>query len=286
MSTLHEPPAALGTNSAAASAIRPTASHRPTGRSARRMRAIRRTAVAVSALVFATGLGLTAERVWANYIEVTETGTPGYLRLAAHAATPLDTTLSPGGEARWLIAASLADADTSTLELELTADGALVHAAGLSAEVATCSEPFTVAGAAVSCAGARAEVLAPTPLTSLRTSQSRYELADLDAAEHPREVLVTIRLPEAADPGLVARSTARIGIGFHATGDSASTPTPTPSPSPGPLPSGGNGPGVTPPARLPAAGSDVLPLALCTLGLIGIGGSLLLTRRRDAEEPA
>jgi len=67
--------------------------------------------------------------------DVQETGVPGYLALRSDTADPYWHNLTPGQQVSWQLEASLYDADSSALELELRSDGQLVHAGHMLVQV-------------------------------------------------------------------------------------------------------------------------------------------------------
>ncbi len=227
----------------------------------------------VSALtvLFATlllaGSGLTATRVAAVLHEVAETGAPGMLALRAGPAAPHWTGVVPGDSLHWPIEASLSDAPTGSLSVELQAQGGLV-AAGLTAAVEACTTPFVDAtsDAAPSCETSATAVLAETPLAELASASSgRFALADLERG-HPRHLLVSLHLPRSADPAAVAGATATVGVGLHAAGDS-------PAPA---------APQTALPERLPVTGMDVSAIGFLGAGCLGLGACLVARRRMRA----
>lgn len=221
------------------------------------------------AVMLIAGAGLTATRAAAVMQEVAETGSPGMLALRAGPAAPHWTGVRPGDTVHWPIEASLSDAPIGSLSVELRAQGDLV-ATGLTAAVVACTAPFVDAarsGAAPSCESSAVTVLAETPLADLASASSdRFALADLERG-HPRHLLVTLRLPAAADPTAVAGAAATVGVGLHAAGDS-----PTPAMPPSALPD-----------RLPVTGMDASAIGLLGAGLLGFGACLVARRRMRGD---
>lgn len=221
----------------------------------------------VSVVVAAIGVALVSVRASAVFEEIIETGRPGYLVLRADSETPLWTTLAPGETARWLVEAELGDADRGAMSLELRSSGALVEPGGLTAEVVGCSGRADLTTSPPSCAGERETVVPETPLHSLPADGTPYELAALER-DAPRQLLVTLRLPEDAE--VEADQLAHVGLGVHVAGDDAA---PTPSRPPGKPP-------------LAVTGADAVPLLLVALGLAGIAaGSAGLRRARAIPPP-
>ncbi|WP_449282974.1 hypothetical protein [Leucobacter sp.] len=236
---------------------------------ARRSRAIALLLAGVFAAVALLGVALSAARAAAVFQEITESGRPGYLRLAAHTTTPLQATLGPGESMRWLLRASLLDAELGTLAIELDASGELLGASAMTAQVVACTGAFRTgahAGADLSrvpCSGERAVVLPATPLSQLAQRDDRFELAELRRGE-PRQLLVQLSVPAEADAEAVAGRVARVGLGVHASGEGGVRPV---------TPVEGHGP------RLPVTGADAVALGVLAVGLGGLGASLTLRGR-------
>lgn len=223
--------------------------------------------VSVLALVAGTALGLS--RASALWHEVTEAGMPGYLTLRADPAAPDWHDLAPGDTLRWLIEASLADAQSSTLDLELRSEGSLVHTGQIHVAVTACTEPSSgptidVALVDLVCAGDTSVVLAPTPLAAIAEPDRGeiYPLARLYAGL-PRYLLVTLTVPATADVHAMAGTAMRVGVGLHASGDAEVSPVP-------------------PPPTLVVTGADLSALSLLGIGLLGAatGAALLRSARR------
>lgn len=241
----------------------------------RRSRPIALLLIGVFSMVALLGLSLTAVRASAAFHEIAETGRPGYLKLGAHSATPLQAALGPGESMHWLIEASLFDAERSTLAVELDASGELLDASAMTAQVAACTGSFEFGASAgsgaefedaeadIRCLGERTAVLPPTSLLQLVRNGDRFELAELRRGA-PRQLLVQLSIPASADTDALADRTARIGLGVHADGEDVARPAQP----------------VTPrEPRLPVTGADALALGVLAVGLIGLGGSLALRRR-------
>ena len=232
-------------------------------------------APALLAIVFAAvtclGVGLTAVRASAVFQPIAETGATGYLSLAVDSATPLEARLGPGDSMRWLVRAALGDAESSTLAIELRANGELVEAAGMTAAVETCSGAFDLSAApgdAPACQGSPTTVLPTTPLAAVSQSADRYDLAQLRRGE-PRQLLVTLAIPAATPGDALDGLTARVGLGVHAAGDD-----------------GGDGgtvvpvqPTPVPPKHLAVTGADALALGVLATGLAGLGLAAALRGR-------
>lgn len=215
------------------------------------------------AAVACAGLGLSAARATAVFHDLAETGRPGYLTLALDSSTPLSAELAPGDSMRWLVEASLHDADSGTLEVELRADGALLAESGMTAEVAACSGAFDIAAVPASCEGSLAPVLSETPLAQVSPQAGRYALADL-RRDDPRQLLVTLAIPASTPPSALEGRTARIGLGVHAAGEGPAVVRPV---------------GPTPRDGLPVTGADVAALGLLAAGLAGLGAVAALRGR-------
>lgn len=216
------------------------------------------------------GIGLTAVRASAVFQPIAETGTAGYLSLAVDSATPLEAQLGPGDSMRWLVQASLEDAESSTLAIELRADGELVEAAGMTAAVEACSGAFElsgVPGVQPACQGSPTTVLPTTLLAAVSQSADRYDLAQLRRGE-PRQLLVTLAIPATTPGDLIDGLTARVGLGVHAAGDSDSGATVVPvHPTP------------AQPKDLAVTGADTLALGVLATGLAGLGLAAALRGR-------
>lgn len=220
--------------------------------------------LALSGILFTIGVALTATRATAVFMQLDETGRPGYLVLSVDSNTPLWSTLRPGETSHWLVQAKLEDAPWSSLTLQLEAREVREEARDLLVEVASCDTAFDLEREVPSCAGAYQPLVPPTPISQFEVlpESEVIELADLYTGE-PRELLVSLTLP-ATSTNIPNDELARVGVGLHAAGDS---PAPVPGPEPGTK---------TP---LPVTGADLLPLGLLGLGLIGLGTGLLLRRR-------
>ncbi|MBN9612206.1 MAG: LPXTG cell wall anchor domain-containing protein [Actinobacteria bacterium] len=229
---------------------------------------------ALAVLVSLAGLTLTTTRAVAVYRQITETGRPGYLRLAVDSSTPLQRTLGPGESMSWLVEASLDDARAGRLSLELRGSGGLVDTAGMTASVLACAGGFDTAAAlgggayavAPSCRGQAVTVVPTTAVAALSHDAERFSLAELRRG-HPRQLLVTLSIPATTGSSLVASRTARIGLGLQASENSSGSP--------------------TEPPELPRTGAEADARALIVLaaGLIGIGGGAVLWRRSGRRVP-
>ena len=220
------------------------------------------------------GLVGTVSRAAAVWEEVTETGRPGLLRLSTATETPMWANLSPGDTAHWLIAATLLTAPKGALQLELTVNGSLIEAGDPRLSVTGCPSGFSMDGSVPTCPSGSEQVLPETSLARVMTDNRLINLDEIVRAE-PRELLVTLTLPDSASATEVSGKVVHVGLGLHAAGDS-------PPADPGPV--------DAPP--LPLTGSDVLPLLLLAVGLIG-GAACVHTSRRaragagaDASKPA
>lgn len=236
---------------------------------------VRRTAALVSAAVFAAvtiaGSVSVVHRASAALQEVAETGQPGRLVLRSDPASPQWTDMRPGDSVDWLIEASLADVDESSLSLQLSAEGDLLDVGAMTVGVQSCAVPFQRTGAELGCAAGVRTVLPTSSLAQVTRENSGaysdvYELAGLHSRS-PRHLLVSLSVSPSADPKATADAAARIGIGLHAAGE---TP---------PAPDG----------TLAVTGSDltadVLAVALLGAGFIGLGMSLALWRSSRRRVP-
>ena len=250
-----------------------------------RRRVTGRTVLTAAALaVLCLGIILTAGRAMATYRQVIDAGQPGLLTLSVNSETPLWATLKPGQESHWLVRAELSGASAGSLALEFSASGRLVETAGLTAAVTACSGSFAAGspeGDAPSCSGKPRAVLAETPLRDLTRAHARYALAELHAGS-PRELLVTLHLPETATRAEVADAAATVGLGVFAAGDTTppTTPPPTP-PSQPPARPIVQQPGLTTAQpSLATTGADLTALCLVAVGLLGISLALHSRRRQ------
>lgn len=250
-------------------------------------------ALLVASLVALTGgAALGADRAWATYRALTETGRPGYLMLSVDDRTPTWATLAPGESTQWLVRADLAGAAEGRLALELDAQGRLVSVGGLTAGVVSCARPFSGAPGALTCAPGAVTVLPPTALRDLDPRRAQVSLAAL-RADAPRHLLVTIAVPAEASRTEIAGTVARVGLGLHASGESSGRP-PTPVP-PTPVPPTPMPPTPVPPTvpstapvapraegaeRLSVTGADLRALGLLAAGLLGCGAAIALGRWR------
>lgn len=232
--------------------------------SARARRRIGTTVVALSVLLLGAGAALTASRATAVFQSLAENGHPGYLVLGLDSSTPLWATLSPGQSAHWLVQAALHDTDIGDLELELEVRDALPEASGLAAEVTACDGSFDLGGAQPSCHSGLQVVMPSTDIALFAPNSGRFSLPEL-RHDAPRQLLVTLSLPATADPTVVeGQQLARVGLGVHVRGET---------------------PDVEQPAEpeLPLTGSDLLPLGMLAVGLLGVGIGVLLRRRREVD---
>ncbi len=218
------------------------------------------------ALVTCAGISLTAARASAVFYNLTETGRPGYLTLALDSSTPVHTQITPGGSARWMIEASLHDASSGTLDVELRVSGDLARDSGMTATVEACSGAFNIAAQPASCQGTLEMALPTTPVASLPMNQTLYELTSL-RSDDPRQILVTVSIPSTTPDALVEDREAQIGLGVHSTGDDPQVAVVSP---------------VTP-TRLATTGADLLALSVLATGLIGLGAASWLRSRSRAK---
>ena len=218
----------------------------------------------VCALMIAAGSAAIALRASAALQEIGESGNPGQLVLRSDPGSPRWTNLRPGDSVHWLIEASLADVDESTLSVQLLADGTLVDVGAMTVSVESCTAPFQEIGASIAprCVGTADSVLANTPLAvvAIDGADEVYELADLHRGT-PRHLLVSLSVASSAEPVVMADATARIGVGLHAAGAS-------PQRQNDALAITGANPLV-----------DIVPLVLLGGGLIGLGLSVALWQR-------
>lgn len=181
-------------------------------------------------LVLGALLGVTS--AWAQLESVPSTGRPGYLELAAD-PYPAQFKVAPTQDGHWLIEARLADAERSTLTMQLDGEGDLVsHPEGLEIKVSSCATAYEVTNADMStatCPRGFQEVVPPSRLADLTAfgDGRQWQLADLEA-DSPRQFLVTLSLPEATNSREAI--VGRIGVGFHASGESEAVAKPPQNP--------------------------------------------------------
>jgi len=217
--------------------------------------------VTLAAGLLLAGAVLGVSRAAAVWHDVFETGRPGYLTLRADQVAPHWQDLSPGDRVNWQIEASLDDALSSTLDLEMRSDGSLVNTGEMLVSVTACTTGFDTSNVTPRCTGNAATVLADTPPSEVAHADHGeiFSLARLHAGT-PRYLLVTLSIPAAADAVHLSGSSMRVGVGLHASGDAAT---------------------VDPnrPPKLAATGTDVLILLLLGLGLLGIIAGIMLLRK-------
>lgn len=250
----------------------------PSEQRPRRLRDVARVAAQVAAgLAIVGGLGLAATRASAAFVDMPETGRPGYLQLAVDPNSAVFDGLSAGESAYWLIEARLADTESSALALQLRGWGGLVdHADGLTARVESCAVPFVGVGPDTSCGPGEVVIVDTVRLGSIATAawSDTWVLADL-ARTAPRFLRVTLGVPTgAADDASLQGLRGGFAVGLFASGDS-------PTGSALPEPSGTSGlPGI---AVLPNTGADVLAALLVAGGVVVLG---LTMRRGPRDAPA
>lgn len=215
--------------------------------------------ISVFALVAGSVLGVS--RASAILQEVAETGLPGFLSLRADPLSPHWRNLTPGAEVHWLIEASLADADSSTLSLELRSEGPLVDAGAMQVSVTTCDVEFSRIDsvAAPICGGQANAVISDVRLSSIAQADHGeiFPLADLHT-DSPRHLLVSLGVAPQAQMNNPAGMSMRVGVGLHASGESDPPGTP-----------------------LTATGIDGMVFALLGGGIFtALTGTLLLNRAR------
>lgn len=216
--------------------------------------------VIVFAAVSVVGILLSASRASAVFTELTESGTPGYLVLAQDTTTPLWSSLQPGQSTYWLIQASLHDAESSTLAIELRGNGDLIEYGGLTGSVESCAGQFDLSS--LECSGSMSTAVAPVQLRDLPSTGDRVQLANIEQGA-PRELLVTLTLPSSTVIAEGETPSARFGLGVHASGEGNPSVTPIPPMAP----------------RLPVSGADLLPLGILAAGFVGLGAALAFIRR-------
>ena len=225
--------------------------------------------VLVSASALSAGGALAAARA----VTILEAGlggaAVGRLEVRTSPAPPVWQDLWAGSTAHWVISAALADAESSSLALEVRSGGALVLDGGMTAEIRSCTAPFIPAirpADPPSCAGRLATVLPTQRLADVsdETSGPRVTLARLHPGS-PRYLLVTLGIPAGTPHAELERRSGRVGVGLFSAGESEDPEEP-------------RGPDSDDP-DLSRTGSDMSAVALLAAGMVGVlGGSLLLRR--------
>lgn len=234
-----------------------------------RVRKISALVIMVIALaMLTTGTTMGVDRAWAILHDIAETGKPGFLSLRADHVSPNWQNMQPGDEVHWQIEASLSDAVTSTLSLELRAEGELMHAGEMFVSVLACDREFMIENTSASheCATNVRNLLTYTRLSSIADPDRGevFRLAELHAST-PRYLLVTFRVSPWASPQEISEAQMRVGVGLHASGESATETSKTSE-------------------ELVITGTDVSVLSLFGGGFIAmLAGVLLLSRGRSQE---
>lgn len=219
----------------------------------------------VAVFVLSAGTILGVSRASAMLRDIAETGRQGFLSLRADPASPEWRDLKPGDRVYWQVEASLSDADSSALSLELRSDGELVNAGEMIVSVTTCDVEFLAGtpGSAPACGGQSSVVLANARLASIAQADRGdvFVLAELRAGS-PRYLLVSLGVTASASSQAMAGTSMRVGVGLHASGDSDAE-------------------NHEPPLPLPNTGTDTAVLSLLGVGLAtATAGALLLHRAR------
>ena len=195
------------------------------------------TARTAAALAAATILIAAPSAAVAAPTELPESSADGFLVLASDPYPAVFRSLSPGEPAYWFVDARLTDATTSTLTLEVEAEGALIeHPRGLQIEVRTCTAAWDRRDTVPTCPGAEELVIQEGPATG-GVHTPVFDLAPL-AIGAPRHLLVTLAVedsPAARSDHMLMGLTGDIALGLTASGDETLDPgdpdgpsTPTP----------------------------------------------------------
>jgi len=236
----------------------------PSGAASNGRRAFATALILLFAAVTCLGAVLTVSRAAAVFTDIAETGRPGYLVLGMHSSTPLWASLEPGETMRWLVQASLYDAESGELSVELAVADALPTVDRLTAAISACSGEFDLSTSTPSCDGTEQQVMAQTALADFMPGTGQFALANLKRTE-PRQLLVTVQRSNAPKPAQTER-VARVGLGVHVAGEHSDPPLLPPRH----------------PGDLPATGADILPLSILGFGLIGL--ALATARRRMVRQ--
>lgn len=219
------------------------------------------------------GLGFTATRAAAVFIQLNETGTPGYLQLAIDSDSQLFANLNPGESATWLVQASLHDASSSALTIEVQGHGTMIADSNMRVTLIACGGTFQGAFAEASCSNNSQTILSDQSLDQVIQSGQLHTLSALQDGQ-PREFLVTLAVPASTPVALFENAHASIGLGVHASGES-SPPVVIPPGSPPLTP--------MPTQPLAATGTDFFALGLLTIGLLGLVLAFTLLRVAKAR---
>lgn len=267
---------------------------------------LRVAALSAAVLLLSTGGLMVGQRAWALWVDVPQTGQPGYLSLAS-APYPADfPDLSPGDAVHWQIRVDLND-EHADVTLQMAREGALVERqGGLLISATACSEEWDLT-AAPTCHGTRAPIIGPTDAADPAlgpTVSSGATFPDISpvwdvgwmSSGSSAFVLVTLMVPDTpqsrADVDLMGLESS-IDFAFSAFASSAPPPgegppqrTPVdPSGPTAPTPGVPETPGIaSPPNELALTGADVGALALIAAGALWLGGLAFWGGRRTAQE--
>jgi hypothetical protein len=243
---------------------------------------------ALSTVLVVCALTLMSANTVAALVDVPETTPDGFLTLKSHEHPVHFLGLSPGDPAHWHIGTQLDGAQLSTLTLEVERGGELIeHPRGLTVLVERCDTEWTSVSDAGECTTGATDVLNIGPADvgpgdDAGVAAPVWDLAGLSSTTG-KYLLVTLAVEDSTaaryDESLMGL-TGTLGFGFTAAADDQVTPTPT-DPTPASIvPPPGAAPGAARPPFLAVTGGTVLPLALLAAGLLGVGISSAMTRRR------
>lgn len=199
--------------------------------------------------------------------EIQDAETPGLLSLVIPSRELLWASIDPGDTHYWVVEASLADAPSSTLALELATTGDTTALSQYSAQIEACPTPYqgdTHPQKPPICAEHSRLILSTTPLTEVLNSRHHMlQLPDLTPTT-PQHFLVTVHNGASPTSAAPASTPFTIGLGYHAAGGSAQHTT------------------VAPLTQLATTATEVFPVALLGCGLICAALALRLGRKPAA----
>lgn len=226
-------------------------------------------------IVTVCGLGFTATRAAAVFIQLNETGTPGYLQLAIDSDSQLFANLNPGDSASWLVQASLHDAPSSTLAIDIQGHGAMIANSDMRITLVSCTGAFQGAFAGATCSNNSHTILSDESLDQVIQRGQLHTLSALQDGQ-PREFLVTLTVPASTPVSLFENEQASIGLGVHASGDNS---------PPVVVPPGSTSGTALPTAPLAATGTDIFALGVLSFGLLGLALAFAVLRKsKDRRE--
>ncbi|MCS0500741.1 hypothetical protein [Protaetiibacter mangrovi] len=164
-------------------------------------------------LVAAAVLGGAAGPAAALGADTVDDGSPGLLTVHAD-ELPLELTLDPGEDGRWLLSPHLEAPTDSLLSVDIESSGALAETpGGLTVAIDECDVPWDPDA---SCPGTETARVAARGFAGI-PSGSWMPFGDLPAGES-RYFRVTVALPDPA-PAELQGASAEFSVGFAAAGD-------------------------------------------------------------------